>query len=1367
MTTPNLPVFGPLSSGVDLRDQEEALARFQNRPFRSDMNLSKVPEINYVEGLARSFFYGLGPGLIGIEASPELQKFQDQNPIASTVAEFAGSTLPYALPLVGEGYLGIQAASKLPLLGRLAKFGTSAEAISKAPFLTAAAREVARFAPLETTRVGLATLVADEGKGLDTFLNQSLQSAFNLSVAGVVGGGLGRLALSNPLPGPNIQGELKIAEKFPEFYTRNAAPQLRLRQLDDLVQNYAPDGLNVGGPGVAKTPLDNIAPEIIKTRQVLEEEILRGDPVNNLVAPFLGDTGAAKAKKISTLFGKAGETQGRRIQKFVRGESKGSFATADEAREALKLIGVESNADLRYIQYPRLYTTKTLANRENLLKELKGNFEFVGPNNLKAAWMTREKDGLYVVVKRVANRAKGEKAGDKYIFFKTDDPLRFFPEYKGALQDINAAAFKELENFKATAKQYRTQDTDYMDQLLRIFPENADYRGIPPALRSEVVGRALAKIHPTLADAPENVARFTARLADDAKEFVAPGISRFSDDPQAVRSWLISNSMFNRAVARTQEEFFGRPVFKAGTSAVGRLFREPELEGGIATKLKKIYSNGLDSDDVRLFNLAVNENLSVAEIGELGGSREVLELLDDLTKLDARKVAETLNVQKLTGTASTFTPKANYYMVSRTWRGNFRLAIRDDSGAIVAFGSGKTQALARKNADALIEAAQKRNPNIKLARSTSADEIFYSNREQDLSIAQSIELNRPAAEEVRKAGAAILREPFKFKGRARGGEGFGGYLNVLDEAEMTSAIYGNLLESNRLNASLLVNDRLSGPIARLASEAPSLHKQLLQTIALQGGKGETFGKGLDKAIDSITLPVLGTSAAEITRGMNRLLFNFTLGGDVGYVVLSALNPIQTVLPEIAWTLTAPPERLLPYYSSLLVNGRKTGPVAMYSLEPLKILNAAVKEMASGEAEITSFFQKGLEDGVITPKFIEEFVGKEASLVNRLGGVLKGERGVGEWLKAVSEYMASRAEEMSRGVAFLSGRRIAKDFMGLEGEAVFEFARNFTNRTMFMYQTADRPRMMTGAVGGFFGLFKNWSFHYIANMLNYGGEALRGNPAPFLWMMAGTGALGGAGALPAYGIADGFSRTFTDKSLAQNLYESFGYGGEGGSTIIPDAMFYGLPAFMGVSLQGRAAAPGAAFIRDVNMLTNFMAVDRATTLGAALGEAVDEWQTTGRHPVNSPKARDLFIRATLPRNLYRAASFTEDMALKSLKTGNRLSGPTSLTEASMYTFGLTPLDFDKNFYVSNELFEQQERMRDATAEYGEALSYAIEEQDWGRVKSIYAQAIAKGIPVDSLGQSARTRVTNRNVELQKRQFEEGPKRALQRALGTQN
>jgi len=1315
-------------------------------------------QLSFSEGAFKSFIYGLGPSLLHIDPSPELARFQAEHPIAALTSEVAGTLLPYSIPFLGQGALGLKLASKLPLLGRVVK--TAEGLATAAPGRSVALREMARFAPLEAARVG-ATAALNPDKTTEALTSAILNEA----LIGGISGGLASIAGGAPFRGTEIRGEAKIQEKFPDW-NRLAPNQLKLAKIGEYFIKHPQKELGDYYPVLKE------AAEELRNEVLIQAPRPRAEAMVRRLADVDIARGSNNAKRANSIFGAEGKlSRGIHIRKLVVGKGEGNFNKQTTLDEAMAQVGGLTNDQLSHMQFPRHVETLTESGRDKFLTDLaemglqpisRAAEGRTGAAISNTAWIAKEADGLYVAVKRVAKRPRREKAGDRYLFFKTDNPKMFFPNQGGQLEKTMETYFATARAISKTPVEHQTPLTNYADRVMNVFTRNTDLRGVPGELRSEVVARALVRVHPRLEPAGTAIKEFskvTSRWVADAKKFVAPGLHRYSAHPLAQRTHLFAQALFNRAGALAEQEIYGHEVFSKTGNLFSSLFRPPKRAGSIDDMIEKVWEKGPKA--VEQINEAHVAQMPVGEMVEEGFDPTVVSLYKKLGPLDEKMTqyieATDLYVEGVTP----LRPLPFHYHISRTWRGSNRLPVyaEGDKGRVVGYGSGYSRNQALQEAESVKRMAEKLEPGKKFEYDTSGQSIFQVGHEDDLKHAIKINPGDPHTQAWYKARRLAVREPLRFNERT----GALGFTTRLTKDEFKKALYGNVHETYRYMAQRLVQGKAFDDLSILKKEAPLLYNDLSESIMSYGGVKGPFAKKVDDAIDSRLEPVLGgNSASEIARRMNRAMFDWTLGfGDLGFVALNAASPIQTVLPEIAWVLSAPPERLAQYYATGMVIGRDGMPRSVGYVEPLRILWRAIKSMASPDEDLREAFNKAVKFRVIDKKFIEEFAGAASERALRIKDAFSGKTGFTKYLTNLIEFLPAKSEELSRGVAFTSGYHVGRDFFGLKGDALFEFASNLTNRTMYLYTTADRPRVLTGAVGTAFGLFKNWPMHYLANLGVYGGDAMRGNMAPLLWAGIGTGMVAGAAGVPLYGVADAFSRLASDKSLMQNLYDAFGYGDEPNAFV--DALYYGAPSLLGVTLQGRAAAPGSAMVRDLSLLSDFVMADRLQAAYELAPAAYDAWFTTGRHPVNSQSVRDLFVRAFAPRTIIKALSFTEDNAYRSLHTGNRLISNTTLPEYLAHVFGFTPIEFDKYQDISNELWTDQNKRREVVQTYGAALAEAWNTRDARLGQDIIRRAMLQAAPISSVMRSAKARVAKQNEDLIERQFSTYPRAQLQKSL----
>ena len=370
------------------------------------------------------------------------------------------------------------------------------------------------------------------------------------------------------------------------------------------------------------------------------------------------------------------------------------------------------------------------------------------------------------------------------------------------------------------------------------------------------------------------------------------------------------------------------------------------------------------------------------------------------------------------------------------------------------------------------------------------------------------------------------------------------------------------------------------------------------------------------------------------------------------------------------------------------------------------------------------------------------------------------------LKNMMQAPVAMSEEFSRGYSFALGMRISKDFFQHTDEQAFLFASRFTQRTNYGYASADRAKMLTGALGTGYGLFKNWTNNYVMNLGTYTKEFFHGNFAPLMTSMIGSGAISGAIGVPFFGAVDSVAEMMTDKDLVEWMYELTG-GDRSGEGPVPmwaaDTIMYGLPSLLGISLQGRASAPGAELMRDATMMASTIHIDRAQALGGMLG-SISDIIGKGMNPYTSEKLGREFVRAFAPRTLQRAYGIAGQNGLTSLRTGNNVMSAPGPIDKALYILGISPLEIEKSLDVHNELYDDLQKMRDQLAWYGEAGANAFEENDWSTVTQIFRQAVARQVPIESLGSSIQTRLLKKTSPVAVRQFgQQGARELRKRGL----
>ncbi len=361
----------------------------------------------------------------------------------------------------------------------------------------------------------------------------------------------------------------------------------------------------------------------------------------------------------------------------------------------------------------------------------------------------------------------------------------------------------------------------------------------------------------------------------------------------------------------------------------------------------------------------------------------------------------------------------------------------------------------------------------------------------------------------------------------------------------------------------------------------------------------------------------------------------------------------------------------------------------------------------------------------------------------------------EALVELSSFGLTAPERWSRVNAFSIGWVMGRDFMGLDPEKHFPYlyrvAKQFADATMYRYAPADKSMMFGGPAGSVLGLFKNWAFHYIGNTMRYANAAFnQGNFKPLLWSIAGQTALGGVAISPAWAVGEAFNSFVSDEPLMETLYETFNL--DDGNTVFSDALYYGLPATLGLSLSAQASAPFSDPARDASMIFSMVHLDRANALGNAIGGAADYITASGDwNPLTSPRVRDQFYRALAPKTMYRAIAAFSTAGLKSLNTGYPIVEELGIAGKLSYMMGFTPNEIAKTYEVSGDLRDKKGEMARLVSVYGRAYADAKIAGDHDEMTRLYTKAQLLGLDWSSVLSSHHSYMHKLGIGLMERTF----------------
>lgn len=1278
----------------------EHLNKSVSRPDREDTGFLAGATSSLVSGALEVF---------GTDPLPTAEVFRAENPLAGTVTDLGGTLVPY----LGTGI----AASRIPSFTR---FIDDFALKGSNSFTQGARRGVATFGPLEGSRLLTTTAINP-----DNLPDTLVEAGVNLGIEALGGGILGALASG---------GKVKL--DAPKVGVGEEIRQPKQNQLGDVNKR------------IAEAPPDDPALlELQREAKSLELDI-RLEEVGN--TPVKIELDGADGREITRLFKDTSSQKGT-LKRLRLAQTTKDFNSSEEVADVIAKAGLEGNFDVvslpRYIGFGN---KKTAATIQSGLKTRAG-MTTLDDGTL----LTKAQDGTFVMARKITGQLDEAKDTDEWVIWRTNEPGRFAPDVKEFADNVNSRMM-----FLRTDDRFAPTGSQFMDEVNSVISKSPlkEFRDAHEkfGLRKDFTDR-MAK---ALGYEPGELGSSFAVQRGKAfvEHYLTPALHKFKNQPLSAYIWGQARHIHDRSRVFSQRLIFGEPTTKAA-KGFAKIFDDPQFSGEFigpdGSKVRSVNQimDSLSDDDIAQFyevaEIVAGTDDAIAAIDELYKNNEISgalrTALQDLNKIDNVLVPEVRAAQRAAG-VNELNPLEGHLMLSRVWDGDFRAPIYNEAGEVVYVASGRTPKLADEHAQAVIDEAGLSGA-LRFEPSEKVD-VW-----EDFKLADLIKTGSSEYGLLARANQKFIRTPQTFKER----KGVEGFKRDFTRKELFDRVRSHISERVNHIADLTVDTSLDAELAQLHYVDPKQLATLRSNIRQLSEKPGTFSRAVNQATDTLLKPALGrNSATKISAGVNEFLYHTQLGmANLAFPVLNAMTFMQTVFPEMSYVVNAADNRVLrDYYEVAILGGsdfKPRGHTHMLSLP--KMMMQSVKKMVKPDDLLEANLTRAHREGVVDPQLLNEFIGKTSEAKTTFKDVLDGEEPWYNFVRSLSTWLPSKSERFARGHAFVVGDIMGREVLGLQDEALYQFSKKFTERTMYNYGTADRALVMTGPVGRMFGLFKNWQTHYLFSMLQYADEGLKyGNWNPLMWQMGGTASVGGVSALPLYGAANAFAKATTNESLMAHIYEGFG-GTEPDGTLGTgsDAILMGLPAFLGITLTGSASAPFSDPMRDAAQLTSFPQWDRMVRLGRAVGESIDRFGDTGEHPITNADVRDKFIAALAPKNFARAFQVTEENALKSLNTGKVVLNDLSLAERMLWSVGFTPRRVGITYEAADELWKDQAKRRDMTTRYGKLWMEAQAEGNWDQLWSIQQQAMVLGLDLDSVMRSADTQKEKRTTELISRQF----------------
>lgn len=1250
-------------------------------------------------------------GLFGKSAVQGLGEFVGMKPSADVkrfraenpVAGLASELAGFAVPYVGWEAGLARAAPKF--VSSINKIGN----IKKNPFVVGAAREAIKLAPLELGVRQLGNMAVGDESIPEMLGENAVNLAMGAGIGGLLHGVLAaggkRTAQTLSVPGLDINAPIPIQSR--------------------MIQKALDEGVLTGDKVVdAHNRLDSM-------RRMVRAERL---PPDQWYVRDLGNGKVDERRQLNRLF-RIENTPSIRGRRFVE-EDFGNKGWLGDAKAA----GLPDRFE-DFGQHFRLIevTPKAKKNAAGFLE----NTVTRSMMNIGDNWfMTREaNDGLFLMARKVKGDVGTKAPGDKWLLFKTDTPATFVPKNQ---QWANAVFGANAWNTELQ----RVADAGSVFDALRGFKEKIPLRNwldvdAVAGGKGAKAARAFGALFPDGVKGPAGQALDSVRRG--MEHYVAPRQFQNLRSPLARYIMSAAQATMDAATSAAQSTMLGKVSFDPDKNALlqALLASRPEkltgrsvnaaIEKASDADIKgfwRIREAGLDP--VEAAAKAAKGEMPDVTPGSLALARELGSLMDPLwTEVGKAQKAAGIGVTK---------PLKGHYGLTRQWEGDFRIPIRAEGDTLKAIASGFNARAAQEAAREIVE----KNPNWR------AGPMFQAS--DGRSVPKDIE--------------PLLRSPSYLLER-HGIKGYRWNDTPFTKKELLEAYESSINTRYNYQAELAIQTELAPLMARLEAEDPKAFELVAHRLTQMQGQDTPFSRIQNQFADKVLGPYLGgNSASKIASTTNSLMFHFQLAAlKLSYPVTNIVGLLQTVTPEIAFLLNAGNAQKSRHYTYWAAGGTN-GPVgSVGALAPLKIMGNAVRELRNPDAALKVAWERAAKERIFDPKFLEEFSGETAVAIKDIKTAGSSPEGFVNWLKSVSEFGPSVSERFGRVYSYTVGHMVGRDIMGLGGDALHSFASQFTQRTQYAYGMADRPLLFSTPMGSTMGLFKNWMMNYMYTMAEYTGEGFaRGNWSPLAWQTATTAAVGGLAATPLGFIADQASQMLSDKSLMENTYEMFGQ--EGG-----DAILYGLPTSLqmlglpGVSLYSQTATPAANPVRDASTMFSVALFDRFTNAGAAVKGAWDNWQVTGEHPAKNKEVREQMIRAFAPASMYRTFQAWSGAAIDSYSTGLPIMKGVSPGERMLYSMGFNPVKMDKLYAVSDMIYRDKEKRKEAVGRLGEAFATAQQERDNAGMRSVLELAMQSGVDPSSVLRSARTRLDQEEKDIVERQLKATEVRRFQQVLGT--
>lgn len=1315
-----------------------------------------APDLGWFGGFITSAVSSL-PELAGMDPAPAADRFRLENPWAGLGSQLIGIGGPY----VGAYRLSRTATGARALSATMGRTGISA---AQRPILYGAVNEMVRFAPLEVSRLALGAAFAPPENMGDLFADVGLSFALTGGIGGIgglfrAGGqaartGVGRVTGADFRLAPTAEFRLGLQEGATANRGEIAERLSQLRA--EILTETAPRA------GRASERFDYLHSLEGGTR----EELV------GLRALFRPNSATARPRSVD-----------RRLL-FETAEGNARGLNPGQAAEVYAATGLDADTFLSHAFYPRVVGAADDRGASSIARLLESPaMRSVGEGTL----MGMEEGGQAIIVKRLASpgreanqtydrmvgdwrtanparrrplakelpglparvRAFGRAevhAGDRYLILKTDRPGLFVPQAELVGNKTAKQWANWRQEFKPHGQDIFSQATDQLLQAMTPL----DIDDITRLGRKTWVAQMSQRLTQRATDAAGVTDSLIAKNAAEwAWDTFAPTMFQEGKNTLFGRFFGLLNNgtrltteVVNR-IMRGEQKFAGAPM------RVGSITFGEGLGGG---RPVEAILRQLSEDELGLIYRAAVTQTPADDLARLVDNPELLSPLAKEAVRELQAINQSVVRDILIPAFDNSRMRERYsflegYLLPRLWRGDWRLPVVDEAGREVHLASGRNAGEAAGEAKAVIDEAARRGINLREGKGGLAfiaeitpDELGRITGSAAARLGESQEMMdvvRTALRQINILKSStgknlpIPGNPSTL--RARKGRSGTPDVWTPSHGEVARQIEAHYTQLMRFANDLVWRERFGSAMLSWGKAEPTMYNNLMRKAnQLLGIEGQITNV-LNKTLQPLLGPIMGSKpATRIAQALNEVMYDFNLAIlNPTFALLNLLTPLQTVAPWIAYTTRAAThevERTMQLSLVMDNAGRVRG--STWQMSPMKVLGEAWKMARQPTEELSSFLTRALNDNTLKAQLFEDWVGPKSRGAVTLRDSFQRDGYVG-LMRTGIKWMAERSEQFSRLIAFNSAYLVGKNHFGLVDDALYRFARRGTEVTMYNYGTVDRARIMTGPIGSVFGLFKNWQMHFMGNMINYAGLAIRENTwSPLLWQTATAGALGGLGATPLKHLADGLANWHSEHSTSF-LWLQENWSGAA------DEIYFGLPAFLGVSLQASSVMPGTDVRNDVSSLGNIVVWERARLLAQALGDGWNIQQATGQSMLRDPNIVDRMVQATMPRAVSRVVSSVEGDYIRSMRSGYPQVRGLSPAERMMHGLGFNVTDIERYQVAGRQLWDRQQDRQAWINGLGQQFAQAQLINDHDAMTQTIQRAIIMQLPVSSVLRSAQT------------------------------